>query len=261
MSARLSAGQRRAAKVRARRGRARQPERARGLPRHGRADGRQQPPEVHPPEIHPLEVLEEVDPNWPDEDVLRTALELAVVRTIATESPDAGEQVALRIDDLDVEYGEAVEAEYLDYLDGLTPTDPMLDTWSAAATYVLVEWLRTAPRGRDAAAVAERVLRWVEERLGRSGPGLEQEAILLGGPGASRPLDLERCLGDDLVAVHVWLLAGLAAVTGSDSPAAPVHPTRGGHAVAGAPTRRGRAVSSGDSATVRVSAETVGPER
>ena len=256
MSARLSAGQRRAAKVRARRGRARQPERARGLPRHVRADGRGQPPE-----FDPLEVLEEVDACWPDEDALRTALELAVVRTIATESPDVGEQVALRIDDLEAEYGEAVEEEYLDHLDELTSTDPMDHGWSAIAWDVLMTWLRTARHRPDAAAVAEHVLRWVEERLGRAGPGLEQQAIHLGGPGAPQPLDLGECLRDDLVAQWVWLVAGLAAVTGSDGPATLVHPARGGHAVAGAPTRRGRAVSSGDSATARVSAETVGPER
>jgi hypothetical protein len=219
MSARLSAGQRRAAKVRARRGRARPPERARGLLAAGGPNG--QPPI---PEFDPLEVLEEVDACWPDEDALRTALELAVLRTIASESADAGEQVALRIDDLEDEYGEAVEEEYLDHLDELASTDPMDYGWRAIAWDVLMTWLRTARHRPDAATVAERVLRWVEERLGRAGPGLEQEAIHLGGPGAPQPLDLGECLRDDLVAQWVWLVAGLVAVTGGDGPAAPVHP-------------------------------------
>ena len=56
-----------------------------------------------------------------------------------------------------------------------------------------------------------------------------------------------------LVAVLVAVLPpGRAAL--ADAP-------RGGHAVTPAPTRRRGAVSSGDSVTARVSAETVGPER
>ena len=122
-------------------------------------------------------------------------------------------------------------------------------------------WLRTARRRPDAAVVAERALRWVEERLGRVGPGLEQQAIHLGGPGAAQPLDLGECLRDDLVAVWIWLVAGLVAVTGSDGPGPLARLTEGGHAGTRAPTRRRGAVSSGDSSTARVSAETVGPER
>jgi hypothetical protein len=256
MGARTSAGQRRAAKVRARRGRARAPERARGLRERGRSDGRAQPPDPHP-----LEVFEGVDPYSPDEEVLRTALELAVLRTIDIGSPEVGEQVALLIDHLDAEYGEAVEAEYLDYLDELTPTDPTLDGWRSIAWDALEEWLGIVRRDEDAAAVAERVLRWVEERLGRSGAGLDEQAVLLGGPGAPRPLDLGQCLRDDVVAVRIWLVAGLVVVTGSSGPAALADPSRGGHASTPAPTRRRGAVSSRDSATARVSAETVGPER
>ena len=256
MGARMSAGQRRAAKVRVRRGRARAPERARGLRERGG-------PHEHrpPPKLHPLEVLDGADPLAPDEDLLRTALELAVLRTIDTGSPEVGDEVALRIGELDAEYDEAVELEYLDHLDGLAPTDPTLDGWKWSAWDVLGKWLRSARRHEDAAAVAERVLRWVEERLGRSGPGLEQQAILLGGPGAPQPLDLAECLRDDIVALRVWLVAGLVAVTGSGGPAALLDPSRGGHAPVPAPTRRRGAVSSGDSATARVSAETVGPER
>jgi hypothetical protein len=184
------------------------------------------------------------------------------MRTIDTVSPDVGDQVSLRIGELESEYGDAVELEYVDHLDGLTPTDPTLDGWSPRAWYVLGEWLMTARRHEDAAAVAERVLRWVEERLGRSGPALDQQAVLLGGPGAPRPLDLDECLREDIVAVGVWLVAGLVAVTGSGGgPAALGDLPRGGHAVTPAPTRRGGAVSSRDSATARVSAETVGPER
>jgi hypothetical protein len=232
------------------------PERARGLRGLSTPDAHSQAPE-----LHPLEVLEGADPYAPDDDLLRTALELAVVRTVDTESPDVGAEVARRIADLDSEYGEAVELEYVDHLAGLTPWDPMLDRWGARAWDILAEWLRTARRRQDAAALAEHVLRWVEERLGRSGPGLEQQAILLGGPGARRPLDLEQCLRDDLVAVQIWLVAGIVAVTGSGGPAALVQPGRGGHTVTGAPTRRRGAMSSGDPDTARVSAETVGPER
>jgi hypothetical protein len=241
MGARTSAGQRRAAKVRARRGRARAPEGARGLRERGR-------PHEHrpPPQLHPLAVLDAADPLAPDEDLLRTALELAVLRTIDTGSPEVAYEVALRIGELDAEYDDAVELEYLDYLDGLTPTDPMLDGWRWRAWDVLGRWLGTARRREDAAAVAERVLRWVDERLGLSGAGLEQQAILLGGPGARRPLDLARCLDDDIVALRLWLVAGLVAVTGSGGPAALVDLPRGGHAVTPAPTRRGGAVSSGD---------------
>jgi hypothetical protein len=236
MGTRTSAGQRRAAKVRARRCRGRDPQRARGPRERARPTGQ-------PPELHPLEVLQGVDPLAPDEDLLLAALERAVARTIDTGSTDVGEQVAQRIDHLEAEYGEAVEEEYLDHLDELTPTDPMDYGWKAIAWDVLTTWLRTARHRPDAAAVAERVLRWVEERLGRAGPGLEQQAILLGGPGAPRPLDLAQCLRDDLVAQWVWLVAGLVAVTGSGGPAAL---PRGGPAVTPAPTRRGGAVSSGD---------------
>ena len=109
--------------------------------------------------------------------------------------------------------------------------------------------------------MAEAGLRWVEERLGRSGQALEQQAIRLGGPGARRPLDLEQCGRDELVAVRVRLAAGLVAVTGSGGRTALGDPSRGEHAVTRAPTRRRGAVSSGDSTTPRVSAETVGPER
>ncbi len=257
MGARMSAGQRRAAKVRARRGRVRAPERARGLRERGGPVGHQRPALPHP-----LEVLDGADPLAPDDDVLLAALGLAVLRTIDTESPDIGDEVALRIGELDAEYDDAVEdLEFLGLLGELTSTDPMFEGWSPRAWEVLGEWLRTARRHEDAAAVAEQVLRWVEERLGRSGPALDQHAILLGGPGAPRPLDVRQCLHEDVVAVRVWLVAGLVAVTGSGGPAALADLPRGGHAVTPAPTRRGGAVSSGDSATARVSAETVGPER
>jgi hypothetical protein len=48
---------------------------------------------------------------------------------------------------------------------------------------------------------------WTETVGGPSGPGLEQQAVLLGGAGAPRPLDLGQCLRDDIVAVQVWLVA------------------------------------------------------
>ena len=272
MGARRSAGQRRAAKVRARRDRARGPERARERRRQGIPAGRVQPrahppheeprlPEPRLPDVHPLEVLQGVDPLAPDEDLLLTALQVAVLRTLHTGSTVVGVQVAQRIDQLEAEYGEGVEEEHFDFLDGLTSTGPMDHGWETIAWDVLVTWLRTAGQRPDAAVVAERALRWVEERLGRVGPGLEQQAIHLGGPGAAHPLDLGECLRDDLVAVRIWLVAGLVAVTGSGGPDPLARLTEGGHAGTRAPTRRRGAVSSGDSATARVSAETVGPER
>ena len=261
MGAGKSAGQRRAAKVRARRGRVRTPERVHGPQRPGRPDERLRLPEHQVPTLDPVEVLAEAEPFVPDEDLLRTALELAVVRTIDTGSPDVGDQVARRIEQLEAEYGEAVEQEYLDHVDGLMPWDPMLAGWQPAAWDVLDEWLRTAQQRPDPAALADRVLAWVGERLGRSGPGLEQQATLLGGPGARQPLDPGERLRDEIVAVQIWLVAGLVAVTRDVGPSARVDPAQGGHTATRAPTRRRGAVSSGDSTTARVSARTVGPER
>jgi hypothetical protein len=169
-----------------------------------------------------------------------------VLRTIETESPDVGDEVALRIGDLHAEYRDAVEVEDLDYPDGLTPADPVFDGWEPIAWDVLAEWLETAQALPDTVTVVERVLRWVEQRLGRSGPGPEGEAFHLGGPVVPRSLDLARCLDDDIVALRVWLVAGLVAVTGSGGPATLVDLLRGAHAVTPAPTRRRGAVSSGD---------------
>ena len=162
-----------------------------------------------------------------------------------------------------------MELGYLGLLDGLTPIDPMLDGWEPYAGDVLARWLVTV-RGRpDAAVVAERVLEWVEERLGRSGAGLEQQAILLGGPGAPRPLDVRQCLRDDLLAVRVWLVAGLVAVTGSGGPGLPRPPGAG--PTGDRPGRRPGDRHSADTPDARgeqhrrsgapASAGTVGPER
>ncbi|MFC5062381.1 hypothetical protein [Actinomycetospora atypica] len=257
MGVKTSTGQRRAAKVRARRGRARVPDRTRGLRRRDRSEDR---PPHRPSELHPLEVLEEVDPDRPDEDVLRIALELAVVRTIDTGSPDVAEDVAGRIGRLGTEYGEAVELEYLDYLDGMTPVDPTLFGWDELALDVLVGWLGAARHREDAAAVAEDVLRWVEHRLGRSGQSLEQQAILLGGPGALRPLDLGQCLRHDLVAVRIWLVAGLVAVTGNTVPDALVHLGRRADTVVPGVDTPPRSGEQRRRPTTRASGETVGPD-
>ena len=124
------------------------------------------PPEPRLPDVHPLEVLQGVDPLAPDEDLLLTALQVAVLRTIHTGSTEVGEQVAQRIDHLEAEYGEGVEEEYLDFLDGLTSTDPTDHGWQTIAWDVLVTWLRTArqPPGRSRR-------RGARAPVGRGAPG------------------------------------------------------------------------------------------